>query len=100
MDEVRLAVEKGYKVIEIYEVYEYNVTQYDPESKQGGLFAEYIDTFLKLKAEANGYPDWVQSPGDQERYIKEFYESEGIQLDKQCIQHNATRRALAKLCLN
>jgi hypothetical protein len=35
IDEIRLAVDKGYKVIGIYEVYEYKVTQYDPESKQG-----------------------------------------------------------------
>ena len=28
IDEVRLAVEKGYKVLEIYELYEYQITQY------------------------------------------------------------------------
>ena len=32
MDEVRLAVEKGYKVLEIFEVYEYDVTQYGPQT--------------------------------------------------------------------
>jgi len=37
MDEVRLAVEKGYRIIEIYEVYEYQVTQYNPETGDGGL---------------------------------------------------------------
>jgi hypothetical protein len=31
MDEVRLAVQKGYQVIEVYEVYEYKVTQYNPQ---------------------------------------------------------------------
>ena len=31
IDEVRLAVEKGYKILEIYEVYQYEVTQYDPK---------------------------------------------------------------------
>jgi hypothetical protein len=30
MDEVRLAVEKGYRILEIYVVYEYRVTRYDP----------------------------------------------------------------------
>jgi len=50
IDEVRLAVEKGYKVLEIYEVYEYQVTQYNPETGEGGLFVDYINTFLKLKA--------------------------------------------------
>ena len=50
MDEVRLAVEKGYPILEIYYVYEYEVTQYNPEIGDGGLFVDYINTFLKLKA--------------------------------------------------
>jgi hypothetical protein len=54
MDEVRLAVQKGYKVLEIFEVYEYDVTQYDWQTGQGGRFVQYIDTFLKLKTEASG----------------------------------------------
>jgi len=32
VDEVRLAVQKGYEVIEIFDVYEYTVTQYDPQT--------------------------------------------------------------------
>jgi hypothetical protein len=100
LDEIRLAVQKGYKVIKIYEVYEYRITQYTPQTRLGGLFAEYIDTFLKLKAEASGYPDWVRSSDDENRYIREFSVSEVIQLYKDCIQRNAARRALAKLCLN
>jgi hypothetical protein len=50
IDEVRLAIEKGYRILEIHEVYEYDVTQYDPNTGEGGLFVEYINTFLKLKA--------------------------------------------------
>ena len=65
MDDVRLAVEKGYKILEIYEVYEYQVTQYNPETSEGGHFVDYINTFLKLKAEASGYPGWVRSPADE-----------------------------------
>ena len=49
--EVRLAVEKGYKFLEIYEEYHYQVTQYNPEITEGRLFVDYINTFLKLKAE-------------------------------------------------
>ena len=97
IDEVRLAVEKGYKVIEVLEVYEYEVTKYNPETGEGGLFAAYIDTFLKLKTEASGYPSWVQSPEDEDRYIQEFKASEGILLDKSLIRKNASKRGLAKL---
>jgi len=46
IDEVRLAVAKVYKILEVFEVYEYEVTHYDPETCEGGLFVEYINTFL------------------------------------------------------
>jgi hypothetical protein len=45
---VRLAVQKGYRILEVFEVYEYQVTRYDPETRECVLFAGYIDTFLKL----------------------------------------------------
>jgi hypothetical protein len=37
-------------MLDVHDVYEYNVTRYDPETREGGLFAGYIDTYLKLKA--------------------------------------------------
>jgi len=95
-----MAVSKGYRILEIHEVYEYAVTQYDSTSGVGGLFVEYIDTFLKLKAEASGYPSSVRTPADEDRYIEEFRQGEGILLDKDKNEHNASKRALAKLCPN
>jgi hypothetical protein len=56
LDEVRLAIRKGYKVLYILEVYEYDVVKYDPQTREGGLFVDYINTFLTLKAEVRGYP--------------------------------------------
>jgi len=97
LDEVRLAVEKDYRILDIYEVYEYQITQYSRESDEGGLFVDYVNTFLKLKGEARGYPSWVRSPEDEERYIQSFRESEGIELDKASIKYNAAKRGLAKL---
>jgi hypothetical protein len=47
-------VQKGYKDIEVHEVYEYDVTNYDPAIREGGPFVQYINTFQKLKDEANG----------------------------------------------
>ena len=73
LDEIRLAFLKGYEVLDIFEVYEYRVTQYDPRTREVGLFVEYINTFLKLKAEASVYPSWVRSPEDEERYVENFY---------------------------
>jgi len=84
--------------VEILEVYEYQVTRYDPETGNGGLFAEYIDTFVKLKQEARGYPSWVRTE-DNLRYSDQFHQDEGILLDRDSIGYNAAKRGLAKLCL-
>jgi len=91
---------KVYRILEIHEVYEYAVTEYDVSTGEGGLFLEYIDTFLKLKSEASGYRSWVRTPADEDRYIEEFRQSEGIRLDKDSIRHNAYKRRHAKFCLN
>ena len=61
---------------------------------------QYIDTFLKLKAEASGYPGWVRELEDEDRYVQFFRNSEGIELDKNIIKKNAAKRGLAKLCVN
>ena len=63
-------MKKGYKLVEVHEVYEYQVTQYDPQTGYGDLFVQYIDTFLKLMAEASGYPSEDQSPADDDLYIR------------------------------
>lgn len=99
-DELRLAVSKGYIIMKIYEAWEYEMIQFDPTTNTGGLFAGYIDTFLKIKTEASGFPSWCVSPNSREQYIKEYYEHEGIILDESKIAKNEGYRSLAKLLLN
>ena len=56
-------------------------------------------TLLKLKAESSGYPSWVRTPADEDRYIEEFRQSEGILLDKDSIRQRlqtSTRQTLSK----
>ena len=43
--------------------------QINPETGEGGVFVDYIKKFLKLKAEACGYPGWVHSREDEDRYV-------------------------------
>jgi len=92
-------VERKGKPIEKLEFYEYEVMQYDPQTGEGGHFVQYIDRFLKSKAEASGYPGWVQSPDDEDKYAKYFFESNGIELDTTAIQ-NAAKTGLVELCCN
>ena len=81
----------------MFEVYEYRVTQYDPRTREGGLFVEYKNTFLKRKAEASGYPSWDRSPEDEEQYIENFYAREDVRFDRDAIRPSAAKRGLAKL---
>jgi hypothetical protein len=96
IDEVRLAVSKGYRILEIQEVYQYEVTQYDPETSDGGLFVEYINTFLKLNAEASGNPIWVRTP-TMKNYIFDSFIRAKVFNWTDSIIYNAAKRALSKL---
>ena len=99
--EVIEALKLGYKIIRIYEVWHYeDKTQYNPTEKNGGLFTNYVNTFLKIKQEASGYPDWVNTEDDKNKYINNYFQHEGILLDKNNIKVNSGLKALSKLLLN
>ena len=99
--EIQRALDKGYVLLKIYEVYHWDdTTQYDRDTKSGGLFSTYVNTFLKFKQEASGWPEWCQTDADREKYVLDYLENEGVQLDSACIEKNPGLRALAKLCLN
>ena len=87
------AVEKGYRIVEIFEIWDFTRTSDD-------LFADYMRTFLKHKQEASGFPPSVVDDEAKDRYIREYHEKEGVQLDKENIVVNSARRSLAKLAMN
>ena len=99
--ELEVALNMGYKLIKIFEVLHWSETDmYNPETKKGSLFTDYINTFLKLKQQGSGFPDHVKSEEDKDKYIQEYFEHEGIQLEKDKIEKNPGLRSLAKLALN
>ena len=91
--ELMKAIEKGYKVLKIHEVWHFPVHTDE-------LFKEYVNTFLKIKQEASGYPKECVTDEQKQRYIDEYYEHEGIRLDPEKIVYNPGLRSLAKLMLN
>ena len=99
--ELEVAINMGYTIIQIHEVLHWKETEmYNPVTKQGGLFTQYINTFLKLKQESSGYPQNVKSEEEKQAYIDQYLDHEGILLDKECIDKNAGLRSLSKLALN
>ena len=100
-EEVKRAIEKGYKILEIYKVWDYEEkAQYDSYTQEGGLFSEYISTFQGFKQEASGWPEWVVDDKTKDEYIQTYKEREGVTLKKEKIQYNAGKRAIEKLKLN
>lgn len=100
IDEVLKALEKGYIICNIYEIYEYEVEQYDPITKSGGLFSQMMDKFLGMKQAASGFPPGCSTIDEKEAYIKQFFNTEGIKLEFSSILKNSGLRSLAKLMLN
>ena len=100
-DELKMALSKGCKLIQIYEIWHFtSISQYDQNTKSGGIFTEYVNTFLKIKQEASGWPDWCINEDTKQRYIQQYYDREGIWLEFNKIEENPGLRSLAKLMLN
>lgn len=100
-DEIKEAISQGYVIQNIYEVWHFvNISQYDPVSKTGGIFTGYVNTFLKVKQEASGWPEWCVDEMTKQRYIQDYQEKEGILLEYNKIMENPGLRSLAKLMLN
>ena len=93
--EIEKAIEKGYTLVHIHEVWHF------PESqRKTGLFAEYVKKWLKTKQEASGWPSQCVNIEQKRLYIQEYHEREGIRLDSSQIAKNPGRKAIAKLMLN
>ena len=93
--EIQKAVELGYTLIKIHEVW-----HFPPEQRQVGLFAKYVDTWLKIKQESAGYPAWAVTRQEKAQYVRQYKEKEGIALDPSLVIKNPGRKATAKLMLN
>lgn len=100
IDEVRKAIEKGYKLLKIFEVWKYEVEQYDKVSKIGGLFVHMMNQFIKIKTEASGWPSECVTEEQKYNYIEKFFHQEGIKLEFADISKNPGLRCLSKLMLN
>ncbi|XP_071507356.1 uncharacterized protein [Diadema antillarum] len=107
--EVEKAVQKGYRVVEIESVWHFpEKAQHIPNMpidfnnlrKYDGLFTSYINTFLKIKQEASGWPDWCKTENDREKYLSDYRDREGFELDRDKIVKNKGLRSLSKLMLN
>ena len=92
--ELEKAVEKGYKIVTIHEVWHF-------PNQQKGLFKDYVNTWLQLKEQASGWPSHVgDDPSKRQTHLDAYNKHEGITLDPTKIEKNPGLRTLAKMMLN
>jgi len=85
---------QGYAIQYMYEVWHF-------PRKSNELFTAYINTFLKIKQEESGWPDWTANdPDKQQQYMDNYKDKEGIELDLDKIKKNPGRPSLAKMMLS
>ncbi|KAJ8909914.1 hypothetical protein NQ315_014921 [Exocentrus adspersus] len=83
-DEVKKALEMGYRMVEVYE----------------GLFTAMMNKFVAVKQQASGWPRQCRTDEEKDKYIEEFLEKEDVRLEFNEIVENPGLRSLAKLILN
>ena len=88
-DEVSKAVEKGYKVLRVYEVWHF-------AKSTDTLFKGYIRRFMKIKLESSKYD--FKTKEDEATFKAKIKDSLDIDVEK--FEFNAGLRSIAKLCLN
>ena len=93
--ELLKAIEKGYTLIKIHEVWNFAEHQ-----RRTGLFKDYVNKWLQVKQEASGWPSWCETLEDKRNFIINYQQKEGIRLDISKIAKNPGRKATAKLMLN
>ena len=77
----------------VFEVWNYH-------RRKKGLFADYINAFVKGKQEAAGWPKGCVSPEERTKYINDYENAEGVWLDESRIgeTQNKTLYNLKRRC--
>ena len=92
--EIEEAIDQGYDVLKVHEIWHFQHTS-------TSLFTSYINCFVKIKQEADGWPANVGVDEEKrQEYLSNYVLHEGVQLDYINIEKNPAKRALANLTLN
>ncbi|KAK3918067.1 putative DNA polymerase [Frankliniella fusca] len=99
--EIHLAMEKGYKIETVHEVYQYPRTmKWNGETGREGLLSAYVRCFMALKAQASGWPADCTSDEAKQKYMDDVKKYDGITIDPAKVEKNPALRQLSKLMLN
>jgi hypothetical protein len=92
-EEVKMAVKKGYKILEVYGIYHF-------EKFSTNLFSDYIRLFYKLKLISSGIPLGCENPSALKKYIEGVEKREKIVIQPHEFEDNPSMRQISKLLIN
>ena len=78
----------------------HEIGHFPKDQRVEGLFAGYVDTWLKMKQESSRRPSHLRTLEVLQNYINHYEAHEGIQMEPGKIVKNAAKRSLAKLMMN
>ena len=84
--EFRLALRKGYKIVETYEIWQYPKTR--------------SDIFIKTKLESSVYQAGVITEEQKDLYTMKIFSNDEIVIAKDAITLNPSLRSISKLAMN
>lgn len=94
--EIYAAMEQGYTVGRVFEVH-----HFPPAERITGLFRGYVDYWLRIKIEAEGWPSGLPEDGRTAWCDEVERQNGGMGRPREeCVDKNPGQRALAKLMLN
>ncbi|KAL3093884.1 hypothetical protein niasHS_004724 [Heterodera schachtii] len=91
--ELNKALQLGYNVVDLFEVWNYD--EWDDD-----LFSKYVNTFVGLKVQATGWPEGCETDEERKEFVDNFMHTEGIQLDSTKMTPNPGLRLIAKTLAN
>jgi len=91
--ELQLALEMGYKIEEVFEVWHY-------PRVSDTLFKSFILKYFKQKTEYSGWPAGCETEEQKQAYLDEVQRNTGMTLDRENIVKNPARRSCCKMSLN
>jgi hypothetical protein len=100
-EEIYFAIQHGYKILHIYQVY-----HWEKENRSNQLFKGYVDYFLRIKQESEGWEKYgltsSHSIEEKQKLIDDLYFENGcigkMRMNK--VKKNPIARNLSKLFLN
>ncbi|KAL3107353.1 hypothetical protein niasHT_014717 [Heterodera trifolii] len=91
--ELNKALQLGYVVTDLFEVWDYD--EWD-----GTLFSSYVNTFVGLKVQATGWPEGCVTEEQRQAFVEDFERTEDIRLDSSKVEFNPGLRLIAKTLAN